>query len=371
VIPRLAVVLCILAASFSLLSAENHLPAKQVPVQLRVLTLNMYGLRYPPRLGWMADRSDCVGRYRAVAEHIRTADPPYDIVAIQELYRTSDLHIVTCDPAPFLEALGQTGNSHSQPHVILFSPKGENWRGEADGGMGIITPHIIKESETMRFAGAGGTFLAARGVVYARLALPDSHMEVDAYIVHLSPGIMNSQQRKHELETLSKLIAAKSSTSGNPVIVLGDFNIAGPPHAGEEYATMQDVLGHPRDLWLESGYADAGYTYDCSSNAVAQLRGCDYQVRIDYAWVITDPRLSNSEYDVRLNKEKHIRRVEWHTDSAKPLPVSDHYGVEAYLWIGRKDSGNTSLTVVKIGTNKKPSQKTAAHHWQSDPDQKD
>ena len=293
---------------------------------LRVLTLNMNGLRYPPQLGWMADRSDCAGRFRAVAAQIRHADPPYDVVAIQELYRVSDLHIVTCDPQPFLDALGKSQR-------ILFSPRGKTWKLEADGGIGLITPHSIQESQAVRFAGSGGSFLAARGVLFARIALRNSPVAVDAYVVHLSPGHRNSEQRRGELETLSKLIAAKSPASGNPVVVLGDFNIEGPPHAGAEYGTILRLLGEPRDLWLDGTLTGAGYTFDCFSNAMAAMRSCDYQARIDYIWIVTNRRLSQSVYQVRAG---NVQRIEWRTDGPKPLPVSDHYGVEAFLSIERK-----------------------------------
>jgi len=328
----------ILAVSSPLLTAEDQPTPPPDLVRLRVLTLNMYGLRYPPQLGWTADQSDCAGRFKTVAAQIRSADPPYDIVAIQELYRAPDLHIITCDPTSFLDALARTSARFGRSQRILFSPKGERWKLEADGGIGLVTPYSIEQSQALRFAGSGGPFLAARGVLYARIALPNSPVKVDAYVVHLSPGRRNSEQRRRELEALSKLVAAKSSASGNPVLVLGDFNIEGPPNVGGEYGTILGLLGNPRDLWLEDNPTGPGYTYDCWANAVAELRGCDYQARIDYLWVVTNRGLSNSDYEVSVSKDRNVRRVEWHTGGPKPLPVSDHYGVEAFLSIGRKNS---------------------------------
>jgi endonuclease/exonuclease/phosphatase family metal-dependent hydrolase len=306
-------------------------------VRLRVLTLNMHGLRYPPQLGWMADQSDCADRFRTVGARIRNADPPYDIVAIQELYRVSDLHIITCDATPFLDALERGGGRLSGLRRILFSPKGQTWKLEADGGIGVVTPHSVEESEALRFVGSGGPFLAARGILYARIVLPNSPVGVDTYVVHLSPGRQNASQRRRELEALSKLVAAKSSTSGNPVVVLGDFNIEGPPAVGGEYGTVLRLLGEPRDLALEDARTDPGYTYDCLGNALAAMRRCDYQARIDYVWVVTNRGLSNSDYEVKVS---NVRKVEWHTDRPESLPVSDHYGVEAFLLITRKDSAS-------------------------------
>lgn len=329
---------CGVLAAYSPLRAADDAPgARAEGIRLRVLTLNMYGLRYPPRLGWTADRSDCAGRFKAVAAQIRNADPPYDIVAIQEMYRVSDLHIVTCDPTPFLEELERAGDRFGGSRRILFAPKGESWKLEADGGIGLITRHSIVESQTLRFVGAGGPLFAARGVVYARIALPNSQAALDAYVVHLSPGRRTADQRRRELEGLAKLIAANSSGSGNPVIVLGDFNIEGPPMAGGEYGTILKLLGRPRDLWLEDGGTDPGYTYDCFGNAVAALRGCDYRARIDYLWIVSGGGLSNSAYEVKVEKG-NVRKVEWHTESRERLPVSDHYGVEALFSIERRST---------------------------------
>jgi endonuclease/exonuclease/phosphatase family metal-dependent hydrolase len=193
----------------------------------------------------------------------------------------------------------------------------------------------MAESQAVRFAGSGGPFLAARGVLYARIALRNSSLAVDVYAVHLSPGHRNSGQRRRELETLSKLVAARSSASGNPVVVLGDFNIEGPPHAGAEYQTILGLLGQPRDLFLDGGPAGAGYTFDCFANALAAMRRCGYQARIDYIWIVTNPSFTNSDYEVTAQR---VQRVEWRTDRPNPLPVSDHYGIEAYLSIERKVS---------------------------------
>ena len=294
----------------------------------------MYGLRYPPRLAWMSDRSRCADRFKAVGEQIRNANPPYDIVAIQEFYRVRDLHIVTCDPSPFLDSLvGDRESPHKFQH-ILFSPRGQGWRLEADGGMGLITPHPIEASEALRFVGSGGTFLAARGVIYARVALPQSHFKVDVYVVHLSPGRQNSEQRRSELEALSRMIKSRSAVGGNPVVVLGDFNIEGIDE-GAEYRTIRRVLGNPRDLWLEAGPPDPGYTYECSQNAVAALRGCDYRVRIDYIWIVSSPGVINNP-ELKVSAED-MRKVEWHTAGPDPLPVSDHYGVEVSLSLEREN----------------------------------
>ena len=311
-------------------------------VRLHVLTLNLYGLRYPPTLGLTADKSDCPGRLKTAARQIRSASPPYDIVAIQELYSLPDLHSIACDPAPFLSELGAAG-IHGLER-ILFSPKGRTWEGEANGGIGLITPHVIEQQESQRFVGAGAILRAARGVVFARVAVR-SDLNVDVYAVHLSPGRQKTAERRRELAALAKLVAAKSSASANPVLVMGDFNTAGPPRAGGDYRAILEELRNPRDLWLANNPSDPGFTYDCLANSLAALRGCDQQARFDYLWIVADRSLTNSDYQVSPDKGRAVRLVKWNTDGPHPLPVSDHYGVEATLRVERKPVAKSSREV--------------------------
>lgn len=119
---RVIAVACVLTLPFLPLRADTVRADPSDPVRLRVLTLNLYGLRYPSKRGSTTDRSDCAGRFKAAAEQIRNADPPYDIVAIQELYSLADSGTIACDPAPFLGELGAAGSRGLQK--ILFLPRG-------------------------------------------------------------------------------------------------------------------------------------------------------------------------------------------------------------------------------------------------------
>jgi len=306
-------------------------------VRLRVLTMNLWGLRYPSKQGSTPDESDCAGRLKAAAQRIRSADPPYDIVGIQELYSLPGT--IACDPAPFLGELGAAGSPGMRK--VLFAPKGRTREGEADGGIGIITPHTIEQHDSRRFVGAGATLVVARGALFARVAI-GSGLNVDVYVIHLSPGREKAAKRKRELAALAKLIAAKSSASGSPVLVMGDFNIAGPPPADGEYRTILQELRNPRDLWLASNPSDPGFTYDCLTNPLAALRGCHFRARFDYLLSVADRSLSNSDDQVNLDKEHAVRRVMWTTEGQHPLPVSDHYGLEATLWVERKPGAKSS-----------------------------
>jgi len=299
-------------------------------LRLRVLTLNMGGLRYPPRLGWVGDHSRCAHRFGSVGDHIREASPRYDIVGLQELYRAPDLGILTCDPRPFVEALDPPADRPGMVSRRLFLPAGERWRLEADGGIGLVTRHTIERSGSWRFTGSGGPLRAARGVLYARVAISGSALRVEAYVVHLSAGRGGAEQRRRELRALSEVIAANSGSSGNPVLILGDFNVDGTPGVSAEYDRMVELLRQPRDLWREANPTLEGYTFDCRGNALAAMRKCDDQARIDYVLVATHPEFTRSRYTVTVD-EGGVRLVGWRTRDAEMLPVSDHYGEEAFL----------------------------------------
>ena len=311
-------------------STPDGLLTAEEPIKLRVLTLNMYGLRYPPQLVWLRDESRCRGRFHSVGEHIREARPQYDIVGIQELYSAPDLRILTCDPRPFLNEITVPSDPRGTFNRQLFLPSGERWKLEADGGMGLVTPHTIERFASWRFTGSEGPLRAARGVLYARIAISGSALRVETYVVHLSAGRFEAQQRRRELQTLSQLIATNSGASGNPVLVLGDFNIDGTPGKSEEYDNIVGILHQPRDLWREAHPNAEGYTYDCEQNTLAQLRKCNYQARIDYVLVPTAPVFMRSRYSVTLD-QGDVRLVAWHTQDADRVPVSDHYGLEAFL----------------------------------------
>ena len=98
-------------------------------------------------------------------------------------------------------------------------------------------------------------------------------------------------------------------------------------------------------LWFWYNPSDPGFTYDCLANSLAALRGCDQQARFDYLWIVADRSLTNSDYQVSPDKGRAVRLVKWNTDGPHPLPVSDHYGVEATLRVERKPVAKSSREV--------------------------
>src|SRR5262245_50790922 len=176
---RVIAMACVLTLPLLPLGADTVRADPADTARVRVLTLNLYGLRYPSKQGSTPDESDCASRLKAAAQQIRSADPPYDIVGIQELYLLPGT--IACDPAPFLGELGAVGSPGLQK--ILFAPKGKTRAGEANGGIALITPHIIERQDIRRFVGAGKTLHVARGAVFARVAIR-SGLKVDVYVVH-------------------------------------------------------------------------------------------------------------------------------------------------------------------------------------------
>jgi hypothetical protein len=68
-----------------------------------------------------------------------------------------------------------------------------------------------------------------------------------------------------------------SRTSRNPVLILGDFNIGGPPsgRGNPGYEDIVAILKSPDDLWTSARPREDGYTFDCLVNNTAS--DCDYQ----------------------------------------------------------------------------------------------
>jgi endonuclease/exonuclease/phosphatase family metal-dependent hydrolase len=301
--------------------------------KIRVVTHNVYGLRYPAG----NDRTHCEQRARSLGSRVARSKPLYDVVALQEYYDNPDFGRYTCDAAPLTKAIGQTGIYTRKGHYERFTPSPTF---KFNGGVGLFARTRIAKKEWWQWKKyASSVYQASEGFQFARIPVRcrngRSCVTLDVYNVHLSSGGKNRAMRKKQARQLAGKIKQLSSRSGNPVIVLGDFNIGGPPtfkgNAG--YADIMSILGNPRDLWRETHPRDAGYTYDCTRNRIAALQGCGSvkQKRIDYIFVITHPSLTNSRHEVRIAKPSDVKTVKWF--SAPGEHVSDHFGLEATLII--------------------------------------
>jgi endonuclease/exonuclease/phosphatase family metal-dependent hydrolase len=315
---------------------RGHLRAK-----LRLLTHNVYGLQG----SWCEIRAKEFGRI------VANAAPAFDIVGVQEYYNTPDADWSTCDAGPLSKSIWSTGRYRNSDNYYRFYPE-VDWK--PDGGVGIFTLHPIKKFDDWRWSNdSQGGLKAAEGFIFARIEIPHTGVTVDTYVVHLNSGGDNRARRRGQLEQLAAKIAENSRTSGNPVVVMGDFNIGGPPsfQGNPGYDDIVSILRNPQDLWLSSRPREDGFTYDCSLNNVAAASDCDYRNRIDYIFAVTDPALTNSPYLITVAKQSSVNVARWKVDPDKlsaadkalvdrfggfrngPPNVSDHFGLEATIEI--------------------------------------
>jgi endonuclease/exonuclease/phosphatase family metal-dependent hydrolase len=307
--------------------------------KLRVLTHNVYGLK----------ECDCDLRAKQFGMQVARALPKYDIVGVQEYYSTPDGDFKTCDAKYLSNAIWSTGRYRNSNNYYRFYPE---VRWQFDGGVGIFTMHPIKKFDHWQWNNdVQPRYKAAEGFILARIEIPNAKITVDAYIVHLNSGGGNRERRKKQLQQLASKISTLSSKSGNPVIVMGDFNIGGPPsYAGNAgYQDIMNILKSPQDLWMTAHPKSNGFTYDCQNNTVAKSSGCRGQERIDYIFAITNSAFTNSRYVIKVANPNDVKVVNWHvpavrdhrTNPANPVNrnsfnISDHFGLEALIEIREK-----------------------------------
>jgi hypothetical protein len=265
----------------------------------------------------------------------------YDIVAIQEYWSYNRLlqFFDSCDNNPLREGITSTGKYLNADEQYLFRPGKSKLNAafktflcltlpfpanlpfcdtdetliDVDGGLGTFTLHRIDEAEDWALEKFDFLDCRRQGFTLTRIPVDGTDVTLDVYNVHLC-GECNDECREDELEQLAKVISEKSRTSNNPVLAMGDFNIGADPER-TLYETLRKKLRNPRDVWLEvrANATDPGWTTSSK--------------RIDYIFLITDPKLMNSRFVLRPT-DVHV--VPW-TEPTTGSPVSDHRGVEATI----------------------------------------
>ncbi len=307
-------------------------PALTEIVNLRILTQNVFG----------QDESDCGDRLAEFGEKVAWADPAYDIVAVQEYFDTT-WGISSCDKDYLLDEIRSTGRYNNSDNTHLFQPEGETLEFEADGGVGLFSLYPIEKRGQWEWDKA--PFQArVQGFSFARVSIPNTPLSVDVYVVHPhSKGEgCDLDCNKSNMAQVANKISQISAGTNNPVIIMGDFNIAASPDGNPEYQAIMDALHNPRDLWKEAHpNADPGegYTKDncpiVSGSASFECNPTSGK-RIDYIFVANYGGLSNSSYEIVVENPDDVQVVKLNYITVE-YPhfhsVSDHYGVEANIVI--------------------------------------
>ena len=334
-------------------------PPRGTPIgKLRVLAMNVWGQNDD-------SETKCQARLRYIGERLANEKPLFDVIGLTEVH--PDYAFVTCDGEKLVDGLRVNGQykgkkarwGHPETSALHY-----------DGGTSLFatsefdwTPY---EEHVERYSPKYQT-RTAHGFVFGRIPIvrettgrdgntAQDHRAgmVDVYVTHLySKGsgstACNQECRYRQLQQLARGIHRRSATSGNPVLVMGDFNIGGPNPTADScagntgYGDIMEVLRNPRDLWLEAHPGRKGTTL------------VDSPQRIDYIFLLTDPYFTNSSKELVLASANDVKLIDWQmpgysfppvagslqaTWKPGPFAVSDHYGIEATLEVQQRARKN-------------------------------
>ncbi len=323
----------------------------------RVLTANVFG-QSQDSLGEILFVGDevCQKRLKQIGVYIRDAQPPYDIVGLEE-WHSDNIH--TCNGVVLKNRLDDLDSSLDTQ--LYDAPKGYEWshhrwghpeaNDQNDGGVGLFAriPYlwekyssgefddVFVETENVHQFYPRLKARSAHGFMFARLYQDYPDVGIDVYVVHLTstqsdPNKCDEQCKALMLGQLREGIHERSAESGFPVLVMGDFNIGGPnPTTAEcagskRYGTIMESLGHPSDVWLSAHPGEQGGTYAWLS---------ERPERIDYMFIVNDPYLTNSEFELSVRDPSSVQLIDWHLQVGVSDPP-DHRGLEATFELRKK-----------------------------------
>ncbi len=303
---------------------------------------------------------DCEKRATQLGADIAFTQPAYDIVAVQEYFDTTDAGIASCDSHHLKNAI--TGppeyRYRNSDNRYLFKPTGEWYQFQADGGVGIFTLHSIGQRREWEWDDAPYQ-ARVQGFIFARIRIPNTPVTVDTYVVH--PNSKNEgcdlACNESNMKQLADKISYFSRNSGNPVLVMGDFNIKADPEGNPEYQTIMDALHDPWDLWKKAHpNADPAEGDTKDKCGIVENYECEPGVggkRIDYIFIPTHSSLTSNPYEIVIEE---VRVVKW-TYLPDEYPyfrhrVSDHFGLEATIeirdrWSNYEDTVTTPGAVLE------------------------
>ena len=321
---------------------------------LNTLTYNVFG-----------KGDDCEERGRRMGRMVRDSNPGFDIVGLNEYLDNQPLWFdlwpgtLGCNGEYLLGSLLGGGNyPNNDAHARFHYPKGESFfvdcliiligcgtldprEFEIDGGVGLITHKdypIVQFAEHEWYADVNFENIRVHGFIFARVQVrANPALYVDVYTVHLyaqSDGC-NRVCRRGSLLQLRSAMAKFTGSAPWPVLLMGDFNIGGPPHMEDVPAGWNDIVsvfGSPRDVWLEPEpqaieTLGAGATYDCA-NALANCG--TKKKRIDFIFLLENIPGVRS---VGRQPKYRFGRVEKEDRAIQYGGISDHYGVRAHLQV--------------------------------------
>ncbi|KAL6707795.1 phospholipase C type enzyme [Coniothyrium glycines] len=328
------------------------------PASLRILSLNCWGLKFISKL-----RNE---RLTEIGVQIAAADPPPDIVGLQECWTQEDYHAI------------REKTQHILPYGKFY------WSGIFGGGLVILSRWPIEESNMVRYPLNGrpaafyrGDWFVGKGVACARIRMgPSSRDVAEVFCTHLhapyerEPHDSYICHRTAQAWEITKLMRA-AAERGHLVIGMGDFNMVPKSLAHriiEAHSPVRDVwrilhpdssLGAARDAVEQArakpmptahfNMTQNGATCDSELNswrwnkAHKQRLAKGENVQIDPA--VPDPHAKRLDYiffsSGRTLSKQGEETTEWQLKEANVgmamrhptlhCSLSDHFSVEATL----------------------------------------
>lgn len=195
---------------------------------------------------------------------------------------------------------------------------------------------------------AGFDAWAEKGVLAAKIQIPDISATVGILLTHLQANSDEVDVRRDQLGELASVAAGlRLSSPRMALLTMGDFNVIGEDSNGEqtnEYTRMIEQLGLA-DTWRFQHPDDPGVTYAGGINDLSKIfdEDSDSQERLDY--IFYDP---NPSYYVdceptlcKLLKYKSADGI----GSGNVRDLSDHYGLLAEYCVEVRPFGTITYHV--------------------------
>ncbi|KAJ3091744.1 Apoptosis-inducing factor 2 [Quaeritorhiza haematococci] len=267
-------------------------PTHPLPHQIRLLTYNFF-LR-PPLIGFDHKSS-------RLHHFITTQLPHYDVIAFQEVFAAGSNR-----QDVLIEAAKKEGYEY-----CVCAERQPVWRGCVDAGLVVLSRYPVVAREEVTFGrGVHSDWLAAKGILYAKLHLPQINQHIQLFTTHLQASYdgdstpldsPSARVRVDQLRIFHGFIRECLMKHGgdgsliDPVFAMGDFNVDsrggkddGVSH-GEEYLRMMDILqGEEKDFkFIDIPYRDLG-VHPITTGTIHQGSQPSDSKSIDYIFLVAE-----------------------------------------------------------------------------------
>ena len=200
-------------------------------------------------------------------------------------------------------------------------------------GLMLLSRHPIISHKFVPYSSeAGFDAYAEKGVLAAKIQVPDIAATVGVLLTHLQADSDEADVRRGQLSELASVAAhLRLSSPRMALITMGDFNVIGEDSYGQqtnEYTRMIEQLGLT-DTWRVQHPEDPGVTYDGRNNDLSKQFDEDdtSQERLDYIFYDPDPSYY-VDCELTLCKLLKYQSTEG-VGSENVRDLSDHYGLLA------------------------------------------